>query len=194
MIKIIVDNIIYNSIAEAGRQLGLNPVVVLWRLKSKNPNFDNYKYSDDNTEETYKINKSTKIRKERKKSLVIRKKHSEESKKMMSENKKGKISSNRIKITIDGVIYNSMTEASKKLNLNINTISKRVKSNDEKFDNYNYTENKKEIISSNGIKIMIDNITYNSMTEAGIKLNLDKQTISRRVKSNDVKFENYKYV
>ena len=40
---------------------------------------------------------------------------------------------------------------------------------------------------------MIDNITYNSMTEAGIKLNLDKQTISRRVKSNDVKFENYKY-
>ena len=41
---------------------------------------------------------------------------------------------------------------------------------------------------------MIDNITYNSMTEAGIKLNLDKQTISRRVKSNDVKFENYKYV
>lgn len=194
MIKIIVDDIIYNSIAEAGRQLGLNPVVVLWRLKSKNPNFDNYKYSDDNTEETYKINKSTKIRKERKKSLIVRKKHSEESKKMMSENKKGKISSNGIKITINGVIYNSMTEASKKLNLNINTISKRVKSNDEKFDNYNYTENKKEIISSNGIKIMIDNITYNSMTEAGIKLNLDKQTISRRVKSNDVKFENYKYV
>lgn len=194
MIKIIVDDIIYDSMTEAGRQLGLNTSVILWRLKSKNPNFDNYKYSEDNKEETYKINKSTKIRKERKKSLIVKKKHSEESKKMMSENKKGKISSNRIKITIDGVIYNSMTEASKKLNLNINTISKRVKSNDEKFDNYNYTENKKEIISSNGIKIMIDNITYNSMTEAGIKLNLDKQTISRRVKSNDVKFENYKYV
>ena len=81
-----------------------------------------------------------------------------------------------------------MTEASKKLNLNINTISKRVKSNDVKFDNYNYTENKNGIITSNGIKIMIDNITYNSMSEAGIKLNLDKQTISRRVKSNKLKF------
>lgn len=166
MIKIIVDDIIYDSMTEAGRQLGLNTSVVLWRLKSKNPKFNNYKYFNDNKEDN----------------------------EIITENKKNIIISNGIKIIIDGIIYNSMTEASKKLNLNINTISKRVKSNDTKFDNYNYTENKNGIISSNGIKIMIDNITYNSMTEAGIKLNLDKQTISRRVKSNKLKFENYKYV
>jgi group I intron endonuclease len=159
MIKIIVDDIIYNSIAEAGRQLGLNPVVVLWRLKSKNPNFDNYKYSEDNTEVSYKINKS-----------------------------------NENKIIIDGIIYNTMEEASKKLKLNIDTIFKRVISNDKKFNNYNYIKNQKKIIPSNGIKIMIDDVLYNSMTEAGVKLSLSSNTISRRVKSNKLKFENYKYV
>lgn len=159
MIKIIVDDIIYNSIAEAGRQLGLNPVVVLWRLKSKNPNFDNYKYFNDNTEETYKINKS-----------------------------------NENKIIIDGIIYNTMDDASNKLKLNIDTIFKRVISNDKKFNNYNYIKNQKKIIPSNGIKIMIDDVLYNSMTEAGVKLSLSSNTISRRVKSNNVKFENYKYV
>ena len=155
MIKIIVDDIIYDSMTEAGRQLGLNTTVVLWRLKSKNPNFDNYKYSDDNTEETYKINKS-----------------------------------NENKIIIDGIIYNTMEEASKKLKLNIDTIFKRVISDDKKFDNYNYTENQKKNISLNGIKIMIDDVLYNSMTEAGVKLSLSRNTISRRVKSNDVKFKN----
>lgn len=159
MIKIIVDDIIYDSITEAGRQLGLNTTVVLWRLKSKNPNFDNYKYSDDNKEETYKINKS-----------------------------------NENKIIIDDIIYNTMEEASKKLKLNIDTIFKRVISDDKKFDNYNYIKNQKKIISSNGIKIMIDDVLYNSMAEAGVKLSLSGNTISRRVKSNDVKFENYKYV
>ena len=159
MIKIIVDDIIYDSITEAGRQLGLNTTVVLWRLKSKNPNFDNYKYSDDNTEETYKINKS-----------------------------------NENKIIIDGIIYNTMEEASKKLKLNIDTIFKRVISNDKKFNNYNYIKNQKKIIPSNGIKIMIDDVLYNSMTEAGVKLSLSSNTISRRVKSNKLKFENYKYV
>jgi group I intron endonuclease len=194
MLKVVVDDVIYDSMTQAGIQLGLNTTVVLWRIKSKNPNFDNYKYSEDNTEEAYEINKSTKIRKERKKSLVVRKKHSEESKKKMSESQKGNISSNRIKIIVDDVIYNSVAEASIKLNLNNGTLSKRLNSSDSKFDNYKYAENKKEIISSNGIKIIIDNVTYNSMTEAGIKLNLDKTTIAKRVKSDKLKFENYKYV
>jgi group I intron endonuclease len=44
-IKISVDNIIYTSISEAARQLNISLPTVLWRLKSKNPKFDNYKYS-----------------------------------------------------------------------------------------------------------------------------------------------------
>ena len=92
------------------------------------------------------------------------------------------------------MLNNSIREATVKLNLNKNTITKRVKSNDPKFENYKYAEDKKEIIPKNGIKVKIDDIVYNSMSEAGIKLNLDKTTITRRVKSDKPRFENYKYV
>ena len=45
-IKISIDGNIYISITEAARQLNLVASTVLWRLKSKNPKFDNYKYLD----------------------------------------------------------------------------------------------------------------------------------------------------
>ena len=45
-IKISIDGKIYISITEAARQLNLAAPTVLWRLKSKNPKFDNYKYVD----------------------------------------------------------------------------------------------------------------------------------------------------
>ncbi len=44
--KIIIDDITYNSISEAGRKLNIVSTTVLWRLKSKNPKFNNYKYAD----------------------------------------------------------------------------------------------------------------------------------------------------
>lgn len=43
-IGISVNNIKYVSISEAARQLNMSQPTVLWRLKSKNPKFDNYKY------------------------------------------------------------------------------------------------------------------------------------------------------
>lgn len=46
-IKISIDNKIYNSITEAARQLNMVMATVLWRLKSKNPKFANYKYADE---------------------------------------------------------------------------------------------------------------------------------------------------
>lgn len=45
-IKIIIDDIEYESITEAARQLNMVSTTVLWRLKSKNPKFDNYKYAE----------------------------------------------------------------------------------------------------------------------------------------------------
>jgi len=45
VIEIIIDGITYISIAEASRQLNISSPTILWRLKSKNPKFDNYKYS-----------------------------------------------------------------------------------------------------------------------------------------------------
>ena len=44
--EVIIDNIKYISITEAGRQLGICTPTILWRLNSKNPKFNNYKYSE----------------------------------------------------------------------------------------------------------------------------------------------------
>jgi group I intron endonuclease len=46
-IKISVNDKIYNSISEAAQQLNMVMATVLWRLKSKNPKFANYKYADE---------------------------------------------------------------------------------------------------------------------------------------------------
>ena len=47
-IKININDIEYESISEAARQLNMAAPTVLWRLKSKNPKFDNYKYAETN--------------------------------------------------------------------------------------------------------------------------------------------------
>jgi group I intron endonuclease len=44
--EIIIDDITYISITEAGRQLNICTPTILWRLNSKNPKFNNYKYSE----------------------------------------------------------------------------------------------------------------------------------------------------
>jgi group I intron endonuclease len=44
-IEIMIDDEIYISITEASRQLNIPVPTILWRLKSKNPKFDNYQYT-----------------------------------------------------------------------------------------------------------------------------------------------------
>jgi group I intron endonuclease len=44
-IAIIIDDKNYISITEASRQLNISTPTILWRLKSKNPKFTNYKYT-----------------------------------------------------------------------------------------------------------------------------------------------------
>jgi len=48
--EIIIDDITYISITEAGRQLNICTPTILWRLNSKNPKFNNYKYSELSTQ------------------------------------------------------------------------------------------------------------------------------------------------
>ena len=70
------------------------------------------------------------------------KKHSEETKKHLSEIKMGKYyGSQNIKINIDGIEYFSLSEASGKLNIPVTTIRWRVKSNNKKFKDYSYETN-----------------------------------------------------
>lgn len=63
--------------------------------------------------------------------------HTDETKKHLSENRKGKYyGSQNIFIEIDGIIYSSYGDASKKLNIPIVTIRWRCLSKNPKFDNY----------------------------------------------------------
>jgi len=45
--KVCIDGISYVSVAEASKQLGICSPTILWRLKSKNPKFDGYKYDNE---------------------------------------------------------------------------------------------------------------------------------------------------
>jgi hypothetical protein len=45
-----IDDEIYISITEASRQLNISTPTILWRLKSKNPKFANYKYTTQSSE------------------------------------------------------------------------------------------------------------------------------------------------
>lgn len=112
-------------------------------------------------------------------------------KKVSEENKEkirisNKVRKNNIEtskqITIDNINYKSLSEASEKIKINISTISWRVKS--KKFENYKYTneENNPNPIST---KISVNNIEYNTITEASEQLNFTSSYITRRIRSND---------
>ncbi|MGG0177265.1 NUMOD3 domain-containing DNA-binding protein [Gottfriedia acidiceleris] len=67
-------------------------------------------------------------------------KHSDEVKRKLSEQKKGYKPLNSRIVIIDGVEYESITEASRQLNVVPATIIYRIKSKNNKFNNYKYKE------------------------------------------------------
>jgi group I intron endonuclease len=64
--------------------------------------------------------------------------HSEETKKKLSEKRKGIQPTNIKPIIIDNIKYSCVREASEKLNIKEQTIRYRCLSNNEKFKDYNY--------------------------------------------------------
>jgi group I intron endonuclease len=64
--------------------------------------------------------------------------HSEETRRILSEKNKGNLPTNAMKILVDGNMYVSITEASRKLNVSMPTVLWRLKSKNPKFDNYKY--------------------------------------------------------
>lgn len=42
MTQVVIDNIVYESLAEASRQTGIPSPTILWRIKSKNKKYENY--------------------------------------------------------------------------------------------------------------------------------------------------------
>lgn len=43
---VVIDDVVYESITDAGRKLGKNPSVVLWRIKSENPKYTAWQWLD----------------------------------------------------------------------------------------------------------------------------------------------------
>lgn len=63
---------------------------------------------------------------------------SEETKKKISETLKGNKPNNMRQVEIDGVVYESLTEASRQLNLSLSTVKNRLKSTSDKFRDWYY--------------------------------------------------------
>lgn len=128
------------------------------------------------------LSNSVKLLRIQEKNPFYGKHHTEENKKKMSERMIGNIPVTRKAILINNIEYNSISQASKYLNINLSTISNRVKN--IKFENYKYKDeqNNKKIIST---KISINNILYNSVLVAINKMNLSKCLIYRRIYSTD---------
>jgi predicted DNA-binding protein (UPF0251 family) len=63
---------------------------------------------------------------------------SEEHKRKISETLKGNKPGNMRKVDIEGVMYESLTEASRQLQLSTSTVKNRLKSTSKKFENWNY--------------------------------------------------------
>lgn len=99
---------------------------------------------------------------------------------------------------IDENRYVSILDASVKLHIPHKTIHNRLNSKNEKYSSYKYEDISRipirKKINNKGIKIKINNIIYNSASEASMQLNIAISTILRRAKSKSKKFYNYEIV
>ena len=61
---------------------------------------------------------------------------SEETKRKLSEANKGKKPGNVVKVEVEGIIYESLTDASIKTGINMSTLRNRIRSKNVKYVNY----------------------------------------------------------
>lgn len=144
------------------------------------------------------------------KNPFFNKHHSDDAKRKISESRKGKYhGSQNIPIVINDVEYNSLSDASLHLDINLTTIRWRVLSKNPKYSNYSYkgqikvsyTEDSQSERRSKpqiGKKhnhnkpFTIDGIEYRTLKEASDLLEIHEMTIKGRLLSK--KFDNYKYL
>lgn len=105
----------------SGRKGISNPKHSEW-MKENNP-FKGKTHSEEHKQKLKEVNSKPK---------------SEETKRKISEKLKGNKPGNMRQVEIDGVVYESLTEATRQLNLSISTIKSRLKSRSDKFKYWNY--------------------------------------------------------
>ncbi|HDX9577880.1 TPA: GIY-YIG nuclease family protein [Bacillus pseudomycoides] len=123
------------------------------------------------------------------------KEHSEESKEKISKKKKGKQTGvspiNAKQVIINGTFYNSCTEAATIIGISNVAISNRCKN--PNFPSYKFVNDEDESSVSyvSYKQVVIDEILYGSITAASKILNVNRETIKKRCKSEG--FPNYYY-
>lgn len=105
----------------SGRKGTPNPKHSEW-MKENNP-FRGKTHSEEHKQKLRELNSKPK---------------SEETKRKISEKLKGNKPGNMRQVEIDGVVYESLTEATRQLNLSISTIKGKLKSTSDKFKGWNY--------------------------------------------------------
>ena len=73
-------------------------------------------------------------------SAANKKPKTEETKRKLSEANKGKKPGNMVKVEVDGIVYESLSEASIKTRINMSTLRNRIKSKNTKYVNYKIYE------------------------------------------------------
>lgn len=96
----------------------------------------------------------------------------------------------RKQIEVDNIVYNSMSECSRKTGIPLSTISKRLKL--DSFPNYKVLNEGLQINNTNGKRVVVDGVTYSSIELCAKELNVSRTTVHNRVYSN--KFPNYKLI
>jgi group I intron endonuclease len=127
------------------------------------------------------------------KNSMYGKTYTEEYKKIMSERNKGRPGSNNVAITVENVNYDSLTHASKVLNIPVSTVLFRVKSKNEKFKNYHYTDIS-TVKTQLNTKVQINGVKYNSITEVCKYLDLCNEYVTNKIKSVTKENEEWKII
>lgn len=172
---IVIDGVNYSGITEAGKILNIPIRTINDRIYSSSPKFINYHFLDEK-KQTEALNKG-----------LIRIENRKEKHKEFSTGR-------GVPILIDNIYYSSMRDAAKVLNIGRDAISKRVKSKNKLYNNYQYaTINDKYVKTTCIRQIVIDNIYYKSLSHAGKELELGHVTVKNRILSPNPKFANYFY-
>jgi hypothetical protein len=161
-VKVIIDNIEYNSISEAAEKLSIDRSLIRSRLKSSN--FKNYLFRDDELNKKYK----------------------------KYENIDPHLSKKE-KISIDGIIYESITKAAKYLNKSNDYINWRL--NSKSYPDWFYL-NKEVELKETGLpktkKVSILGKEYESISKAVEGSGIDRQIMRYRIKSDN--YPDYFYI
>lgn len=171
------------------------------RERSKNiPNFNKgYVMSDEHKQKLSDAKTGTTLSEEHKEKISQSMKgiqRTEEYKNKMSEIKSKSTRRNVNYVEIDGIRYKSLRQAAISLNINQDTLKSKCESDD--YSNYIVVFKSEKDLKKNRIKkpqidyIIIDDIKYNSISEAANVTGECRNSISKKIKSSD--FTNYNVI